>query len=143
MTDTILARCEVMGLRLTGQRRAVVKVLEGSSDHPDIQQVYDRALHLDANISIATVYRTVKLLEEVGILDKLDFGDGVTRYEDADREHHDHLIDLKSGKVIEFMDKDLEELQNKIAKRLGFELRGHRLELFGVPIDNSKDNDNS
>ena len=133
MPETIEQRCEAKGLRMTGQRRVIAQVLEESSDHPDVEELYARASEQDPNISIATVYRTVKLFEEAGILDKLEFGDGRARYEDAERDHHDHLIDLNSGEVIEFVDAEIEELQERIAAKLGYELRGHRLELYGVP----------
>ena len=133
MTDTIVERCEAKGLRMTGQRRVIAQVLNDSQDHPDVEELYARATAIDDKISIATVYRTVKLFEEAGILDKLEFGDGRARYEDAEREHHDHLIDLNSGKVIEFVDPEIEVLQEKIAAKLGYDLRGHRLELYGVP----------
>ena len=119
---------------MTEQRRIVAKVLEESQDHPDVEELYARALKLDPRISIATVYRSVKLFEESGILEKLEFGDGRARYEDAERDHHDHLIDMNSGEVIEFIDPDIEALQEKIAERLGYRLKGHRLELYGVPI---------
>ena len=109
-------------------------MLEDSDDHPDVEELYKRASGLDPNISIATVYRTVKLLDEAGILEKLEFGDGRARYEDAERDHHDHLIDMNSGEVIEFVDAEIEELQERIARRLGYELRGHKLELYGVPL---------
>lgn len=132
MTDTIIIRCEAKGLRMTGQRRTIAQVLEASDDHPDVEQLYARAVERDPQISIATVYRTVKLFEEAGILDKLEFGDGRARYEDADRDHHDHLIDLSTGEVIEFVDPEIEELQERIAEKLGYELRGHRLELYGI-----------
>jgi len=132
MTDTIIARCEQKGLRMTGQRRVIAQVLEDSADHPDVEELYSRAQAVDSGISIATVYRTVKLFEEAGILERHEFGDGRARYEDADRDHHDHLIDLNSGEVIEFVDPDIEALQKKIAAKLGYELRGHRLELYGV-----------
>lgn len=134
MSKPILKRCEDMGLRMTGQRRIIAKVIEESEDHPDVEELFKRASALDAAISIATVYRTVKLFEEAGILDKLEFGDGRARYEDAERDHHDHLIDLNSGEVIEFVDAEIEELQERIARKLGYELRGHRLELYGVPL---------
>jgi len=134
MAETIIERCEAKGLRMTGQRRIIAQVLEDSSDHPDVEELYNRASAIDSGISIATVYRTVKLFEEAGILDKLEFGDGRARYEDAEREHHDHLIDMNSGEVIEFVDGEIEALQEKIARKLGYELRGHRLELYGVPI---------
>ncbi|MDU9003792.1 Fur family transcriptional regulator [Sedimentitalea todarodis] len=133
MTDTIITRCEAKGLRMTGQRRIIAQVLEDSNDHPDVEELYARASGLDAGISIATVYRTVKLFEEAGILDRLEFGDGRARYEDAERDHHDHLIDMNSGEVIEFVDPEIEALQEKIAAKLGYELRGHKLELYGVP----------
>lgn len=134
MPDTIISRCEAKGLRMTGQRRIIAQVLQDSDDHPDVEELYARASALDAGISIATVYRTVKLFEEAGILDRLEFGDGRARYEDAERDHHDHLIDLNSGEVIEFVDPEIEALQERIAAKLGYELRGHRLELYGVPI---------
>lgn len=133
MTD-IIARCAARGLRMTDQRRTVARVIGNSDDHPDVEEVYARAAKIDPRISIATVYRTVKLFEEEGILDKLEFGDGRARYEDAERDHHDHLIDVNSGQVIEFIDAEIEALQEKIAARLGYKLMGHRLELFGVPI---------
>ena len=133
MTDTITSRCEAKGLRMTGQRRIIAAVLQDSDDHPDVEELYARAVALDSGISIATVYRTVKLFDEAGILDKLEFGDGRARYEDAEREHHDHLIDLNSGEVIEFVDEEIEALQERIAQKLGYTLKGHRLELYGVP----------
>ena len=134
MADTIITRCEAMGLRITGHRRVIAQVLEDSDDHPDVEELYARASAVDPKISIATVYRTVKLFEEAGIVDKLEFGDGRARYEDAERDHHDHLIDMNSGEVIEFVDEEIEALQEKIANKLGYELRGHRLELYGVPL---------
>ncbi len=134
MSDTILSRCEASGLRMTGQRRTIATVLEAADDHPDVEELYARASAADPRISLATVYRTVKLFEESGILDKHEFGDGRARYETANREHHDHLIDVHSGEVIEFVDPEIEALQEKIAAKLGYELKGHRLELFGVPI---------
>jgi len=129
---SILERCEQKGLRLTEQRRVVAAVLEAADDHPDVEELYARAAKLDSDISLATVYRTVKLFEESGILERHEFGDGRARYEDARREHHDHLIDLQTGEVIEFVDKDIEALQEKIAQKLGYELRGHKLELYGI-----------
>ena len=134
MPGTIIERCETKGLRMTGQRRIIAGVLEGSDDHPDVEELYARASALDAAISIATVYRTVKLFEEAGILERVEFGDGRARHEDAERDHHDHLIDLNSGEVIEFVDPDIEALQEKIAAKLGYRLKGHKLELYGVPI---------
>lgn len=142
MAHSIIARCEAKGLRLTDQRRTIARVLEGSDDHPDVEELYNRACAADPRISLATVYRTVKLFEEAGILDRLEFGDGRARYEDAERDHHDHLIDMNSGAVIEFVDAEIEELQDRIARRLGYRLKGHRLELYGVPLnrpDNRKD----
>ena len=134
MSDSIMDRCEAIALRMTGQRRIIAGVLEESDDHPDVEELYARASALDAGISIATVYRTVKLFEEAGILERVEFGDGRARYEDAERDHHDHLIDLNSGKVIEFLDPEIEALQEKIAQRLGYRLKGHKLELYGVPM---------
>lgn len=134
MNKSIIARCETNGLRMTGQRRVIAQVLEDSDDHPDVEELYARASAIDSGISLATVYRTVKLFEEAGILDKLEFGDGRARYEDAERDHHDHLIDINSGEVIEFVDAEIEALQERIAQKLGYELRGHRLELYGVPL---------
>ncbi len=134
MTKTIIARCEAKGLRLTGQRRTIAQVLEEALDHPDVEQLHARATARDPGISIATVYRTVKLFEEAGILDRLEFGDGRARYEDAEREHHDHLIDLTTGAVVEFVEPEIEALQERIAARLGYRLKGHRLELYGVPL---------
>ncbi|MEM1064752.1 MAG: Fur family transcriptional regulator [Pseudomonadota bacterium] len=133
MPDTIIERCEAKGLRLTDQRRTIARVLEDAQDHPDVEALHARAVAADPGISLATVYRTVKLFEEAGILEKLEFGDGRARYEDAEREHHDHLIDIQSGEVIEFVDAEIEALQERIAAKLGYELRGHRLELYGVP----------
>ncbi|NBE08657.1 Fur family transcriptional regulator [Paragemmobacter ruber] len=130
----IIARCEAKGLRMTDQRRVVARVIGDADDHPDVEELYARAAKVDPKISIATVYRTVKLFEEAGILDKLEFGDGRARYEDAERDHHDHLIDVNSGDVIEFVDPEIEALQERIAARLGYKLVGHRLELLGVPL---------
>ncbi|MFX0541141.1 Fur family transcriptional regulator [Roseovarius sp. S4756] len=137
MTDTITDRCEARGLRMTGQRRIIAAVLEEADDHPDVDELYARAAARDPKISIATVYRTVKLFEESGILDKLEFGDGRARYEDAERGHHDHLIDLETGDVIEFFDPEIERLQEKIAARLGYKLKGHKMELYGRPLKKS------
>ena len=134
MSDTIIARCEAKGLRMTGQRRIIAHVLQQSEDHPDVEELYARASAQDSGISIATVYRTVKLFEEAGILERLEFGDGRARYEDAERDHHDHLIDMHTGKVIEFVDPEIEALQERIAAKLGYRLKGHRLELYGVPL---------
>ena len=134
MNETITERCEARGLRMTDQRRTIASVLEDAEDHPDVEELYGRASALDSGISLATVYRTVKLFEEAGILEKLEFGDGRARYEDAPREHHDHLIDMNSGEVIEFISAEIEALQERIAREYGYELKGHRLELYGVKI---------
>lgn len=130
--------CADRGLKMTEQRRVIARVLSDSSDHPDVEAVHKRATAIDANISIATVYRTVRLFEEAGILAKHDFGDGRARYEETPEEHHDHLIDIQSGKVIEFHNDEIEELQQKIAERLGYRLAGHRLELYGVPVKSDR-----
>jgi Fur family transcriptional regulator, ferric uptake regulator len=135
MPRRLEALCIEKGLKMTGQRRVIAKVLSEADDHPDVEQVYRRAAAIDPRISIATVYRTVKLFEEANILTKLDFGDGRARYEEAPEEHHDHLIDVKSGRVIEFHNEEIERLQADIARRHGFKLIGHRLELYGVPMD--------
>lgn len=134
MSDTIISRCEAKGLRMTDQRRTVARVIGESEDHPDVEELYARASRIDPKISLATVYRTVKLFEEAGILERLEFGDGRARYEDADRDHHDHLIDVQTGEVVEFVDPEIEALQERIAQRLGYRLIGHRLELLGVPL---------
>ncbi|ATI42172.1 MAG: Fur family transcriptional regulator [Celeribacter sp.] len=134
MSETIQQRCAAKGLRMTGQRKVIAEVLEGSDDHPDAEELYARASARDPRISLATVYRTVKLFQERGILDRLEFGDGRARWEDARRDHHDHLIDETTGQVIEFVDEEIEALQEKIARKLGYRLTGHRMELFGVPL---------
>jgi Fur family ferric uptake transcriptional regulator len=132
MTD-IITRSMAKGLRMTDQRRVIARVLGEAFDHPDVEELYARAAFIDACISLATVYRTVKLFEEAGLLERHEFGDGRARYEDAERDHHDHLIDVTTGQVIEFVDPEIEALQEKIAARLGYQLIGHRLELLGVP----------
>ncbi len=134
MSSTLEQKCLEKGLKMTGQRRVIAKVISESSDHPDVEMVYQRASKIDSKISIATVYRTVKLFEEAGITQKHDFGDGRARYEEANEEHHDHLIDLKSGEVIEFTNQAIEDLQRKIAEQLGYTLVDHRLELYAVPM---------
>ena len=139
MTSTILERCEANGLRMTDQRRTIAAVLQDADDHPDVEELYNRAAAVDPRISLATVYRTVKLFEETGILEKREFGDGRARYEAADREHHDHLINVHSGEVIEFVDPEIEALQERIAAKLGYRLMGHRLELYAVPITDKED----
>ncbi len=133
-TDTILKRCEKAGLRMTGQRRVIAEVLEGWFDHPDVEEIYKSASKVDPKISLATVYRTVKLFEETNILERHEFGDGRSRYEDAERDHHDHLFNVQTGEVIEFCDPEIETLQEKIAAKLGYKLLGHKMELYGVPI---------
>ena len=120
---------------MTGQRRLIIKVLEDSTDHPDVETLFERANKIDSKVSIATVYRTVKTLQNAGILEKLEFNDGRSRFEDAVRKHHDHLIDLDTGKVIEFIDEEIEHIQKKIANKLGYELIGHKLELYGKKND--------
>ncbi len=130
--------CVDKGMKMTGQRRVIARVLSASTDHPDVEEVYRRAIQIDPKISIATVYRTVRLFEEASILERHDFGDGRSRYEEATDEHHDHLIDIQSGKVMEFRSPEIEVLQREIAERHGYELVGHRLELFGVPAKQGK-----
>jgi Fur family transcriptional regulator, ferric uptake regulator len=133
MPSRIEQLCIDKGLKMTGQRRIIARVLSEASDHPDVEQVYRRAATIDAKISIATVYRTVRLLEEANIITRHDFGDGRARYEETDDErHHDHLIDIKTGEVIEFQNTRIEALQEEIARELGYRLVGHRLELFGT-----------
>ena len=132
MPDTILNRCKQNGLRMTGQRKVIAHILDSSKDHPDVEELFARATTQDPKISLATVYRTVKTLEERGILEKVEFGDGRARYEAAGGAHHDHLIDVETGTVIEFVDPEIEALQEKIAAKLGYRLTGHRLELFGI-----------
>ncbi len=131
----IEALCATRGLRITEQRRVIARVLSQSDDHPDVEKLHERAVAIDARISIATVYRTVRLFEEAGILDRHDFGDGRSRYEAAPEAHHDHLIDVETGKVVEFVDPELEALQRQIAEKLGYRLVDHRMELYGVRLD--------
>jgi Fur family ferric uptake transcriptional regulator len=131
MSDPIMQRLLARGVRLTDQRRTIAAVIEESDDHPDVEELHARANARDAHISLATVYRTVKLFEEAGILDRVEFGDGRSRFEDSERDHHDHLIDMDTGEVIEFVDPEIEALQEKIARRLGYKLEGHKLELMG------------
>ncbi len=132
--DRIENLCVEKGMRMTDQRRVVARVLSESHDHPDVEELYRRSHALDPHISIATVYRTVRLFEEAGIISRHDFRDGRSRYEEAPETHHDHLIDMKTGQVIEFMDEEIEELQERIARKLGYKLVDHRLELYGVPM---------
>ncbi len=126
--------CAAKGIKLTNQRRVIAKVLSKANDHPDANLVYKRSYKIDSQISMATVYRTMKLFEDASIVVVRDFGDGRSRYEIYSNEHHDHLIDIESGEVIEFVNDDIEELQNKVAKKLGYELTGHKLELYGKKI---------
>ncbi len=132
--DRIEKACVDKGLRMTDQRRVIARVLSESQDHPDVEELYRRASGVDPHISIATVYRTVRLFEEAGIIARHDFRDGRSRYEEQQEEHHDHLIDMKTGQVVEFMDDEIERLQASIARRLGYRLIDHRLELYGVPL---------
>ncbi|MDZ4741081.1 MAG: Fur family transcriptional regulator [Alphaproteobacteria bacterium] len=133
--DRIEKLCVEKGLRMTGQRRVIARVLSESNDHPDAEELHRRASSIDPHISIATVYRTVRLLEESGILERHDFRDGRSRYEEMPDEHHDHLIDVQTGKVIEFHNDQIEELQRLVAEKLGYKLVDHRLELYGVALD--------
>lgn len=139
MSGQVERLCIERGLRMTGQRRVVARVLSEANDHPDAEDVYRRASKLDPKISIATVYRTLRIFEDAGILQRLEFGDGRARFETAESDHHDHLIDTKSGKVIEFQNEQLEELQEQIAHQLGYRLVGHRMELYGVPLETDAD----
>lgn len=133
--------CVERGMRMTEQRRVIARVLSQAQDHPDVEELYRRASAIDPHISIATVYRTVRLFEEAGVVEKHDFGDGRSRYEEAGDDHHDHLIDTRSGDVIEFYDAEIEKLKSEIARRLGFELVGHKLELYGKPIPGASPED--
>jgi Fur family ferric uptake transcriptional regulator len=134
-TSRIEQQCIDRGMKMTAQRRVIARVLSDASDHPDVEQVYHRAAKIDLRISIATVYRTVRLFEEADILERHDFGDGRSRYEEITEEHHDHLIDVKTGQVIEFQNEEIEALQEKTAAKFGFRLIGHKLELYGVALD--------
>ncbi len=135
LLDRIEKLCVDMGMRMTEQRRVIARVLSLAADHPDVEELHQRAHALDPHISIATVYRTVRLFEDAGILTRHDFRNGRSRYEEVSEAHHDHLIDMKSGAVVEFVDDEIEALQKAIAKRLGYRLVDHRLELYGVPAD--------
>ena len=136
--NSIERLCKKKGMKMTEQRRTIARVLSTANDHPDVEEVYRRAGKMDPRISIATVYRTVRLFEEAKIIERHDFGDGRSRYEEATDEHHDHLIDIQTGKIIEFQNPEIEELQEKIAEKHGMRLVGHRLELYGVPLDAKK-----
>ncbi|MDB5550270.1 MAG: fur [Rhizobium sp.] len=134
ITRTLIELCAERGLRMTEQRRVIAQILQDSFDHPDVEELHRRSSAIDSKISIATVYRTVKLFEDAGIIERHDFREGRSRYETVPEEHHDHLIDLKSGKVIEFHSAEIEALQEKIAREHGFRLVDHRLELYGIPV---------
>lgn len=138
MTSMIEQKCIDKGLRMTDQRRVIARILSEATDHPDAEELHRRAAKVDANISLATVYRTVKLFEDAGIIERHDFRDGRSRYEEAPTEHHDHLIDVKSGDVVEFHSEEIERLQEEIARKLGFRLVDHRLELYGVRLGEEK-----
>lgn len=137
--DRLEKLCIEKGMRMTEQRRVIARVLSMAQDHPDVEEIHRRATEIDANISIATVYRTMRLFEEAGVVERHDFQDGRARYEEATERHHDHLIDLRSGAVIEFVNEEIEALQRKIAERHGYKLIDHRLELYGVPLDKNKE----
>ena len=132
--NTIEKKCKSQGVRLTDQRKIIADVMSNSNDHPDVDELHKRVNKIDQKISIATVYRTVKLFEEAGIVEKHDFKGGKARYEQSPEEHHDHLIDINSGKIIEFVDEEIENLQNKVAKKLGYKLVDHKLELYGSKL---------
>ena len=140
MSTRIEERCREKGLKMTEQRRVIARVLSDAHDHPDAGAVYQRAAVIDSRISMATVYRTIRLFEECNVLDRHDFGDGRARYEETSGEHHDHLIDVESGNVIEFQNPDIERLQREVARHLGFKLVDHRLELYGTRVDNKDNN---
>jgi len=139
MVSRLEQRCIEKGMKMTEQRRVIARVLSESVTHPDVEEVHRRSVEIDPHISIATVYRTVRLFEDANIIDRHDFGDGRARYEEAVEIHHDHLIDMQSGTVIEFTSPEIEELQKAIAQRHGFALVGHRLELYGVPLSSKKE----
>ena len=139
MSETIEQKCIAKGVKLTDQRRIIAKVMGESQDHPDVDELYKRVSKIDSKISIATVYRTVKLFEEAGIVTKHDFKGGKARYEQLNESHHDHLIDIKTGEIIEFVDDEIEKLQQKVAEKYGYKLVDHKLELYGIKkINNGK-----
>jgi Fur family ferric uptake transcriptional regulator len=138
MTSRLEQLCHDKGLKMTDQRRVIARVLSEAADHPDVESVHRRASEIDPKISIATVYRTVRLFQEANILERHDFGDGRARYEEVPSEHHDHLIDLQTGRVIEFRNEEIEALQREVAARLGYRLVDHRLELFAVSLESDK-----
>ena len=133
--DRLEKLCVEKGMRMTDQRRVIARVLSQAHDHPDVEELYRRAHEVDPHISLATVYRTVRLFEEAGVVERHDFGDGRSRYEEAGDDHHDHLIDTRTGQVVEFFDAEIEALKTAIAERLGYRLIGHKLELYGVPLE--------
>ncbi|RYE08566.1 MAG: transcriptional repressor [Hyphomicrobiales bacterium] len=133
-SETLEEQCAAKGMRMTDQRRVIAQVMEAAADHPDVEELYRRASAIDARISLSTVYRTLNLFEEAGLVTKHDFKDGRARFEPIPDEHHDHLIDIRTGKVIEFRNEEIEAIQNLIAKRLGYKLVDHRLELYAVPL---------
>lgn len=143
MADRLEKLCIEKGLKMTEQRRVIARVLSEATDHPDVEMVYQRAVERDPRISIATVYRTVKLFEEASILERHDFGDGRARYEERPDEHHDHLIDVKTGEVVEFSNEEIERLQAEVARALGYRLVDHRLELYGVRLSSEEEKDAS
>ena len=138
MSESIEQKCIAKGVKLTDQRRIIAKVMSEATDHPDVDELYNRVSKIDSKISIATVYRTVKLFEESGIVAKHDFKGGKARYEELSESHHDHLIDVKTGEIIEFVDDEIEKLQQKVAKKYGYKLVDHKLELYGVKINSKK-----
>lgn len=136
--ESIEKQCIEKGMRMTDQRRVVARVLSVAEDHPDVEELYHRAAAVDPNISLATVYRTVRLFEEAGVVERHDFGDGRSRYEEAGSDHHDHLINIKTGQVVEFFDAEIEKMKEALAEKLGYKLVGHKLELYGVPLGEEK-----
>ena len=136
--DRIEKQCIDKGMRMTDQRRVVARVLSAAEDHPDVEELYHRAHTVDPHISLATVYRTVRLFEEAGVVERHDFGDGRSRYEEAGDDHHDHLINIKTGEVIEFFDAEIEKMKEALAEKLGYKLVGHKLELYAVPMGEDK-----
>jgi Fur family ferric uptake transcriptional regulator len=137
-SNFIEAQCVTKGMRMTEQRRVIARVLADSTDHPDVEELYRRCAAIDPHISISTVYRTVKLFEDSGIIERHDFREGRARYEHATESHHDHLINLRTGQVIEFQSEEIERLQREVARQLGYKLIDHRLELYAVPLDDEK-----
>jgi len=136
--QSLVEQCAARGLRMTEQRRTIAQIIQNANDHPDVEELHQRAVSIDAGISLSTVYRTLNLFEDAGLVTKHDFKDGRARFEPIPDEHHDHLIDIRSGKVIEFRNEEIEAIQELIARRLGYKLVDHRLELYAVPIDNDK-----